>query len=443
MLLRAALAGLVVLGGACGDDDPEQEDAGVDGGHDAGRDLGIDAGPPDAGTDGEDAAIDGGPNDPGWVPLPDLPLGCQVDRALYPERLFEPKWSPCGDGCLYLEQDAAYEVRPVKVGGHDRHTASRESYVFTVLGRRRADDRTRPQIVTLVGTDGTVPFAYRQPHSSEPGICAIGSIPYSDGWVGFSITMRDFDEGVAYEAVFHAPLDEIKETEQPMVMLGPDQIADPSVILQPEVSPEAIAFQVPALAEVWLMETGILRRLGGPGSAVPVSPQRVALVGDHVLWNEWGTDVRIAHGALDRAAEPYYGVDGTRVIFATDGVDIAWVQGYGWNGVTGFDRMELWTAPYVREAADLTPRRVLESYAQPSFSGVVGDGLWVVHQDNKTLAIVELASGERLELGLEDARAILLFEPVWVTDEEIAVVGRWDGEETLFRLSRDRAQRIE
>jgi len=442
MLLRIALAGWLLLGAACGDD-AAAEDAGVDGGHDAGRDLGTDAGPRDMGPEGDDAAIDGGPDDPGWVPLPDLPLGCEVDRALYPERLFDPTWSSCGEGCLYLEQDPDYEVRPTKVGGHDRRTPDGESYVFTGLGLRRANDRTRPQIVTLVGTDGTVPIAYRTPNPRETPLCMIGEIPYVDGWAGFTITMRNGNESLDYDAIFHGPIDELKDADRPVLLLGPDDIPGYGAVLEAYVSPEAMAFHVPFLSEVWLVDTGILRRLGGPGSAVPVSPQRVALVGDHVLWNEWRTDVRIAHGALDRSAAPYYGVEGTRVIFATDGVDLAWVQGYGWDGTTGFDRMELWTAPYVREPADLAPRRVLESYTQPSFSGVVGAGSWVVHQDNKTLGIVELASGERLELGLDDPRAILLFEPVWVTDEEIAIVGRWDGEETLFRLSRDRAELVE
>jgi len=66
MLLRAALAGLLLLGGACGEDDLDPEDAGVDGGHDAGRDLGTDAGPRDMRHEGDDAAIDGGPDDRGW-----------------------------------------------------------------------------------------------------------------------------------------------------------------------------------------------------------------------------------------------------------------------------------------------------------------------------------------------------------------------------------------
>lgn len=42
----------------------------------------------------------------------------------------------------------------------------------------------------------------------------------------------------------------------------------------------------------------------------------------------------------------------------TDGRDLVWQQGYDRVDLTGYSRLELWTAPYTTDASTLVPRRV-------------------------------------------------------------------------------------
>jgi len=99
----------------------------------------------------------------------------------------------------------------------------------------------------------------------------------------------------------------MKDTERPVLLLGPDDIhRNGNMLQQTSVSPEAVAFDVKPIGEVWLVRDGVLQRRAGLGSAVPGSPQRIHLVGDHVLWNEWLTDIRIAHATADQTADTYY-----------------------------------------------------------------------------------------------------------------------------------------
>lgn len=420
-LKPAALLGLALaLGCGCGDDGSAvADDLGVDAGVDGGRDLGVDGGPDDAGP------IDGGPDDPQWVRLPDLPLGCGIERARFPERVFSPQWRSCGDGCRYLDSDPAFEMTPLGPGsGPDRRAASAPSFIFVKLEDQR--DLNAPVILALVGTDGSVAAAWALPERLPAPGCSISSFAHRDGWVGFTIWSFSEISEIEYQSIFYGPVGEMKDIDRPVLILGPDDLPGSWNALQHAyVSPEAVAFQVQPLGEAWLIRDGVRRRLGVAGFPAGGDVQGVALVGDHVLWHEWGvSDVRISHGSFDRESAPYHDVVGTRALFATDGSDLAWAQGYGWDG-GGYERRELWVADYVRDPADLSPRLLVPDY-QGSGLGLVGGSAWMtlVERDGRRgFEMVDLDDGERTVIWAPPD-FFLTSQPSWITARDIGAVAR-------------------
>jgi hypothetical protein len=422
MLLKSAglLAAALALGCGCGDDAPPVDgDLGVDAGVDGGQDLGIDGGPADAGP------IDGGPSDPGWVRLPDLPLGCRIERAQFPERIFSPQWQSCGEGCRFLDSDPAFEMTPLGLGsGPDRRTPGAPSFVFVKLEDQR--DLNAPTIISLVGTDGSVAAAWGLPEPLPAPSCSISSTAHRDGWVGFTIWSYSETSEIEYQSIFHGPVEEMKDADRPVLVLGPDDLPGSWNSLQRAyVSPEAVAFQVQPLGEAWLIRDGVRRRLGVAGFPAGGDVQRMALIGDHLLWNEWGaTDVRISHGSFEQESAEYYYVEGTSALFDTDGSDLAWVLGYDWDG-SAYSRKELWVADYVPDPAGLSPRLLLADY-QGSTQGLVGGSAWMtlVERDGRRgFEMVDLDDGERTMIWAP-ADTILTHQPSWITANDIGAVAR-------------------
>lgn len=390
---------------------------------DARLDSSLDATTTDSGADN---------GDPGWVEIPDLPDRCGIERARHPERLFIPAWRECGDGCTYLAQDPTFELHPTTAGG----VSSTLEVTFVTLTPRPHGLGGPIRIVAAVGTDGRVHAAWR-----ESRRCSIGGTTYSDGWVAFAIRMIVSRDNFEYAAIFHGRLEEMTEDLLPVLTLGPDDLPGFGNALQGiRVSETTVAFQVQPIGEVWLIEGGALRRLAGVRSEVPGSPQGVALVGRRALWNEWRQDVRIAHGTFEEPAAPYFGVDGARVIFETDGTDLVWFQGYGWDGSGNFTRTQLWAAPFVDDPADLRPRLVVDDFTG-SWGSVVGGNAWV-EQHGGVLRLVELDSGV-LKVFPSPARGHTLGRPAWATATEVAILGLWDGTRTFFRFERRIAEPIE
>jgi hypothetical protein len=184
---------LVGLACACGG---PATDAGVDGGSEAGSDAGLDA-TFDAGVDSsrtvdagpdapESGAMDGAvDDDPAWVALPDLPLGCVVERATGPERLFTPEWVSCGEHCSYLARDPAWGWIVDSTGGGVSEGRRYMQVSLSERGRTGA-----PRIVSLVDVEqNRVVAAWRGPSLRAEVTCAISNLGVGEGHVAFALQM--------------------------------------------------------------------------------------------------------------------------------------------------------------------------------------------------------------------------------------------------------------
>jgi len=155
-------------------------------------------------------------------------------------------------------------------------------------------------------------------------------------------------------------------------------------------------------------------------------PQSTFLVGRDVFWEDWtgGYVVRIYHGTVDGPGTVFFATpDGSDLkSFATDGVDMAWTQGYGVlpGGVT-FERYELWTAPYTTDAAALRPRKVLDLESEPTLA-VIGEG-WYAFSGGDPSELIRLSDGHRKRLAcLADAWDAEV--PAFVAGGVLGVPGR-------------------
>ncbi|MCB9600100.1 MAG: hypothetical protein H6721_00695 [Sandaracinus sp.] len=449
MFLRSLLASILLVGSACGDDASGTDggsDGGMDAGFDAGRDAGADGGR-DGGIDAADADAldsDASVDEAGWVALPDVPLGCVVERATHPERLFVPRWNSCGEGCEYLAPDErwAWSVSSGS-GGSD----ATNTLLVLIAEERSIVDAPRTTAVVDLRRNQVVLALRERSLRPRPGtVCAVNRVGYSDGYVAYPLLFVDTEAGEEHSWVFHGPVETMHDVDEPVLKLDGEDLPGFGNVLQSTfASPTTAAFEVQPLGEVWIVEGGEVRRRAGIGSAVPGNPQNVALVGRRALWNEWRTDVRIAHATFDEEAAVFHEVGGARVLFATDGIDLAWVQAYGWTGSGFSGPIELWTARYRDDSIE--PRRVIDRYEHSSL-GVVGGGLWVAGAgDDESRILVDLETGARRRLA-RDSRAIWLRPPVWVSASEIGQTGRWRGEDgaifdTFFRLATSAAVPVE
>ncbi|MCA9613288.1 MAG: hypothetical protein H6720_15270 [Sandaracinus sp.] len=448
MFLRWLLTALVAAGlQACGDNADVTDaaiDVGLDAGLDAGRDAGLDSGR-DASRDTArdvdqiDATVDAA----GWVRLPDVPLGCVVERATHPERLFVPRWISCGDGCESLAPDDrwAWSVSSGS-GGSD------SSYTLLVLiaEERGVVNAPRTSLVVDVRRNEVV-LALREWSPRRSTVCAVNRIGYSGGYVAYPLLLVDTEAGEEHSWIFHGPIETMKYVDDPVLKLDRDDLPGFGNVLQStSASPTTAAFEVQPVGEVWIVEGGEVRRRAGVGSSVPGNPQSVALVGRRALWNEWREDVRIVQATFDDDASVFHEVEGARLLFATDGVDLAWVQAYGWTGRGFSGPVELWTASYTDSATVGTPRMVRSEYDLPGSNAVLGGGLWVQPDADGNLRLVHLEDGSQGRL-LRPPGAIWLFSPVWVTRHEVGIAGRWvsDGRttETFFRLATTATETVE
>lgn len=407
MLLRHA-ALLCVVGFALGCSEGGPDDAGLDAGRDAG-DAGLDAGR-DAGIDarfdaGVDAWLDGPPWDPGWVRLPDLPDHCPIERAEHPERIVRAhSWEPCAEQPVGCRRGQALGIA-TSVGWYD---AERErGYVFLV-GPDNID--------MIVDLDRGPIAAWRNPDDvgGDGMVCFVSTLGIGDGYAAAYMIYRDFRvDGRNLDVVYHAPLDEIGDTDVPFRVISPGLGDQPA---QLAVTRSLVAAQMNTAALV----VGFAPGRWGAIYAEPVvgAPQEIAALGDFAFWEDFNGPVRIAYGSLDRPAAWLRDIaPGSIRNFGTDGVDLAWVE------IRDSPlRFDLWTAPVVFDAPELRPRRI-GPISEFQFSGVGGGWFAHIMADPERLELVDLETGRTKSwLAPVGDRFIRDRGPIYVSATEILVV---------------------
>jgi hypothetical protein len=425
---------VVLIAGCSGSNGPK--DSGFDAAADSGIDAHIDAAL-DAGRDGgRDAGRDAGPIDPEWVGLPGILDGCQIDRAVAPETLARLEWASCGEGCQRLVPDARWRWAPApRSGGH-----SEGRTMLSIIANERSD-LDSPTASLLFDVERGVPvFAMRYHDDGDGEVCFVNRVGFGQGHVAFPVVMVDFDRSYEETWVFHGSVDEPEEFAEPVLRFGDEDLPGLGNVLQLSfASATTAAFQVQPLGEMWIVEGGVLARRANRGSAAPGSPQGPQLVGRHLMWMEWEAKVRLAHATFDTETAVFLDVPDADTLFATDGDDLAWLQGYGWDDdAMTYSRTEVWTAPYTPEPDTLVPRRVRADYPVLSRRGVVGGGRWVAIDGENALGLVDLSDGRvtRIEL---PADMFFSDPPTWVTASEIGIAGRYREEgrfvDSFFRLA--------
>lgn len=298
--------------------------------------------------------------------------------------------------------------------------------MLSIIANERSD-LDGPTASLLFDIERGVPvFAMRYHDAGDGEVCFVNRVAFGQGHVAFPVVMVDFDRGYEETWVFHGSVDEPEELAEPVLRFGDEDLPGLGNVLQLSfASATTAAFQVQPLGEMWIVEDGVLARRANRGSAAPGSPQGPQLVGRHLMWMEWEAKVRLAHATFDSPSEIFLDVPDADAIFATDGVDLAWLQGYGWSDVTStYERVELWAAPHTTNPAELEPRRVLEDYAMGDIRGVVGAHRWVSISGESELEVVDLRDGTRTTIALPPEH-VLAAPPSWVTEGEIGIAGRY------------------
>lgn len=413
----------VVLACAC--DAPSEPDAGPrdaqprdagdatterDGGPalDAGRDGGRDAG-----------SRDGGPEDPGWEPLPGWDGDCTILHARHPERIPGLTWRACvRDGvevpnCVHSGYDTAYYSGPLHAydDGGTRYFFLRAGVDVHHLDR-------------IVRDDGVTVAAWLTPAT---GACGIeDEVAISDGEVVFSafyFNWMDWTENRT--EIFIAPVDAASSVEEPFVAIEPERIRLRSVEwlrLTPELlvytySPDGQTFAVSRADGTSVDVTEVLREV----------PQNLHVVDDHVLWVAWGSPTRLAHALFPGPSDYFRDVSpGDTKGFGTDGVDMAWLEGYDRQPGGRYARLELWTAPYTADMSTFAPRKVRDF---PIRAGSRMGGGWfairLIDDGPQRVEVFSLRDGHRRVF--VSPTGYVIEEPFYVTEDELAYNGGRSG----------------
>jgi hypothetical protein len=419
----AALGLLAATCAACGDGPPD----GADGGREAGpedaasRDAPADARqradagtPRDAGRGSRpDAAADASPpvdaGPAGWTPLEGIPEGCRIERATNPGAVFTSRWEPCDhglEGCQKI-------IKNMAVTGNGAFDGDRALFY---LGRN-IDSR---RLIVLAQSEGPALGAWLGPRGidlPEDGLCQLGAPTVSSDGAAFVIRTGASLRPDWRNTVFHGAPDVIGSLDTPVGVLTPELIGG-GTPQRMDVSATTVASEVQS--GVFIAQDGALVR-----RELDALPQSARVVGDHVLWEEWGRRVRVVHGTIDQEASVFYEIDGDVKGFDTDGVDMAWVQGYDRQPDGSYERVELWTAPYVRDPADIEPRMVRSLPTRITLATVGGGywGHWLYANDEWTLNLYRLSDGRKRQWVFPPDDSPGSQRPPAISEDEVLVPG--------------------
>ena len=235
---------------------------------------------------------------------------------------------------------------------------------------------------------------------------------------------------------------------EPVLFAGPDLgIPNGNSVRVLGVSDQLFAGTILPIGYVYKVQSGEMEFLAGPEHPVANrNPQEVQVVGDHVLWWEGrsltGDIWRLMHWTEEAGTEVLLEhEDASSYYLRTDGVDLAWVQAYDFDG-RGFTRWELWTAPHTRVRAELSPRRVREIFVRDHLE--VGGGFaHQIRRDSRALQAVRLTDGALFEFPLEDGWNVVS-RPIAPSEEGVLwSIQTSPGNVRLFRLTWDAYTRVE
>lgn len=403
MLLRSTFIGLFVLslGCDCSSSSPAS-DAATDGPNDAAPDAARDAepdvasdvagdAPSDTSDDVGDGMVDAGPDDPGWVPLPDFPAGCVIERATHPERLLRNEWGDCGPGCEYLVRDDRFDRGVNPFGWHD----GERGYFVINQGLWSEPERERRRILVLAATDGSVLGAWRGPSLFAETQCVPGEIYVGDGYGLLHVVLTT--ETARQTRLYYAPLEELGEMELPAVVLGADVVPPGAVIQRGSLSRHVFAAELQPAGDLLLVRPdGTVDR-----QVVAGNPQVPHVVGEDVFVEAW--DGPTGHTVLLRARfgegnAPFI-ADGESHIAGTfpTSENLSWYVATVPGRISTADRIELWTSPFTNDPAALEPRfvlpiapNILAGYSR----GFQGEGLYATYRPAR---LVRLSDGVVLQ----------------------------------------------
>lgn len=399
-------------------------DAGWDAGRDAGRDGGADSGSPDATTPAGDAGpFDGGPDDPGWVRLPGLPSDCPIERATYPERLWDVTWEPCTDRSGEVVEGCSV--------GHGRVTGIIGAWRDggdTWLEMLGGDAFVTGRIVGLAPVDGPLVAAWREPRiilDDARYYCAVTAVAVGGGRAAFIAHFSDWAEMSRSRAWLYVGTPAtIGTVTEPVHVFPAGFVRRARTIVELWISDRLLALQASPDGSLYTYRDGVWTTLTGRGT-VPGLPQNVALVGDHLLWEAWIglDDVRLVHARWGEAASVWRDVSpGDTKGFGTDGVDMAWFENYDRQPDGSYRRTELWTAPYQRDIGIVVSTLVRTMDAQRSNDPAVGGG-WLARglRGPARIEVFSLRDGSRRTFVAPEG--FVTIDPYYATEREIMFRG--------------------
>ncbi len=456
---RVGLGCLLLLVGAC-------RCAGAPGAAGPGRDATVerpaDAHRPPRREAAAEASTDGGGCEagPGWRPVtvPEATGGCAFERAACPERFWTPRWRGCGPGCRALEAPEYMKMVVTPLAG----VAEGRGLVAILL---QPDGRAWDYFV-LLDVDGGVVAAWRSKNTPNryPG-CGVSTLAIGEDRLALVLYVWPEPRPTSlYDVVYYGDPLRPETLDTPLTFFenelpyrnGEPQVFSVDRLQEMAVSREVIAGRVVPRDELWLIspEDGhkVVRGGYGASAQVPGSPQGHLVQGPWVYWNPWssGATIGVARASLTEPGAYVLHEPGARLYYGLDSQWVVWLAGYGWGGPEeGFERMDLWVAPY-RPDGRWEGRKLIEdvqAVASPNlvYWQVSGGYATSVTYDETVrrwqVWAVRLPDGPLLRWQ-GSARAPWAPKVLWVHDGKVAVQGYWGGERTAVVLELSSFQQV-
>jgi hypothetical protein len=367
-------------------------------------------------------------DDPGWSHVGALPDECEIDVAAHPDRVLAPwVWEAgCGDGCRRWGNTANLVDVYQSDGGP----------IAILIGETPPGAEDPWRYTVFAGLDTSVAVlalrdrANRRPAEGVP-FCRIDT--GGAGAAGFAVAATFYDFDVSGEVierswmtVLRADLPDVHDSFRGLYVR--DDWGTRSV-RRMVVSPTHVGAIFGSRVPVLVGNDGSYVVPGSGTDDGANSIENIAFVGSSdLLWESRRSPDVLVRSANGAAPVLLRAVDGGDVRgFATDGRDLAWLEGLDLDPITRqYGSVSLWTAGH--DAAGLvSPRRVAD--VRGAMGGALGGGYYVHAEvaagdpEHAVFAFYRLADGARAEFDPVDLPAARVF---WVsaTDSVVEAFGQ-------------------